>query len=169
MIRVFFRRCGRTRSEQHETAYALLSAAAGVIGADPGTVGAVEKTAAGKPFFSLAPELYFSLSHTPGLAVCAIGDRPCGVDAETIRPIPKRVRDRYLGGLDGEDAVRRWTERESYGKLTGEGLAVGAIPASARFTSFRLPDGVLITVCTAEDTPVADIRELPRDGVSCLS
>ena len=59
---------------------------------------------------------------------------------------------------------------ESFRRLdpSGQGLAVGEIPASARFTRFRLPDDVLITVCTAEETPVADIRELPRDGVSRL-
>ena len=124
MIRVFFRRCGQSHAEQHDAAYALLTSAAAAAGADPGTVGTVARTGTGKPFFPDAPALHFSLSHTPGLVVCAIGDRPCG--------------------------------------------AVGEIPASARFTRFRLPDGVLITVCTAEDTPVADIRELPRDGVSRL-
>lgn len=146
MIRVFFRRCGETYREQHAAAYALLYAAAAFCGyeTDPGRL---ERTAMGKPFFRDCPGLYFSLSHAGGYAICALGEIPCGVDLERRRTIPLRVCKRYLGGAEGEEALRRWTMRESFGKLDGGGFFTDApLPPDAAF-GFREREDYLLTVC----------------------
>lgn len=156
MIRVFYRPCGASRTEQHTAAYELLDAAVVSLGYAPA---AVAKTEAGKPYFPDLPTLFFSIAHTEGYAVVALGDSPCGVDIEPLRPLPERVRKRFLGGADGEEAVRRWTERESYGKWEGRGFfAPPPGPDTVKYVTLRALDGYLITVCTAR--PAAVGREL---------
>ena len=77
--------------------------------------------------------LYCSVSHTPGLCVCAVASQPVGIDAERIRrPFPpgaaKRVfsdreRSQALAASDPDAAwTALWTQHESYTKLTGAGL-----------------------------------------------
>ena len=44
--------------------------------------------AQGKP---LTDGLYLSISHSRGLAACAVADRPVGLDVELVRPAPRRV------------------------------------------------------------------------------
>ncbi|MBQ4064589.1 MAG: hypothetical protein IJD10_00665 [Clostridia bacterium] len=144
MIRVFFRPCGKTYREQHTAAYELLDAAVSFLGM---TCGHIEKTEHGKPYFPDRPDLFFSLSHTDGFAVCAVGDEPCGIDIEAEREITERIRDRFLGGASQEEALLRWTQRESYGKLEGRGFFAGEIPPEARFVTFRELEGYLVTLC----------------------
>lgn len=76
--------------------------------------------------------LFCSVSHTDGLCVCAVSDRPVGIDAEKLRPAPMRVakrvfsagEQRLLAASDEPDLqfFRFWTRRESVVKLTGAGL-----------------------------------------------
>lgn len=77
----------------------------------------------GKPGFPCPPP-YFSLSHCSGAALCAISNADIGVDAErTDRTVSDGVLRRILA--PGESAavpVRKWVVKESYLKLTGEGL-----------------------------------------------
>lgn len=42
--------------------------------------------AQGKP---LTDGLYLSISHSRGLAACAVADRPVGLDVELVRPAPR--------------------------------------------------------------------------------
>ncbi len=83
----------------------------------------VERSARGKPFFPGRPEHWFSLSHSGGLALCALSDAPVGVDVELVRPrraeLPRRVlSERELARFDGswEDFYRVWTLKESWCK-----------------------------------------------------
>lgn len=85
----------------------------------------------GKPAFLQAPALQFSLSHTTGLAACALSDAPVGVDVERIRPVPA-ARARRLGlPAQPEDFFALWVERESRLKCRGGGALAGrrAVPA----------------------------------------
>ena len=153
MIRVFYRPCGKTHSEQHTAAYELLDAAVSFLGL---TCGRIEKTEHGKPYFSDEPNLYFSLSHTDGYAVCAVGDEPCGIDIEAEREISVKIRDRYLGGASAEEAVLRWTQRESYGKYEGRGFFAGDIPEDVRFVTFHTLNGFIVTLCAPIPSSVAE-------------
>lgn len=97
--------------------------------------GVVDKGPAGKP--CLRPEmpgeraLYFNLSHSGAYAVCALADEEVGCDIQQISPVRDRLIQRffheteraYIGDSD-ERFTRVWTMRESYAKMTGEGIAV---------------------------------------------
>ena len=156
MIRVFYRPCGNTHSEQHTAAYELLDAAARVMGY---SLGRIIKTEAGKPYCPDAPTCFFSLSHTDGYAVCAMGDAPCGVDIEGERAISRRIRERFLDGASEEEAVLRWTMRESYGKLEGRGFFAGEPPKEARFVTYRTLAGFVVTVCVLGAAEVGQTME----------
>ncbi len=146
MIKVFFRRCGETYSEQHAAAYELLYAAAAFCGYEVSSA-VIKKTDMGKPYFADRSDFFFSLSHSGCYAVCAVGEIPCGVDVEKSREIPRRVCERYLSGASGKDAIRRWTMRESFGKIGGGGFFKGDnIPSDAVFGFFE-SEGYFMAVC----------------------
>ena len=87
----------------------------------------------GKP---MVDGLEFSLSHSGDLVICAVSDKPIGCDVEEIRKAPERVAERYFGHREqeyldqfsGEEYdkafFRIWTLKESYVKMTGEGMGV---------------------------------------------
>lgn len=87
----------------------------------------------GKP---MVEGLEFSLSHSGELVACAVSDKPVGCDVEAIREAPEGVAERYfsdgektyLSRFSGEEYnhafFRIWTMKESYVKMTGEGLGV---------------------------------------------
>lgn len=82
----------------------------------------------GKP---LLPKGYFSLSHSEGAVALALSDSPVGCDIERLRKAPVRVaerkfteRERGTLSFEYDDSFFRiWTAKESYLKLTGEGLS----------------------------------------------
>lgn len=83
-------------------------------------------TRAGKP---IAPGAYLSISHSGRVAVCAASHMPIGVDIERVRHVnpglarklrcPADVPARELDAL----LLSHWTAKESFLKMTGEGLA----------------------------------------------
>jgi 4'-phosphopantetheinyl transferase len=92
----------------------------------------ISHTNLGKPFFSELPQLHFSLSHSENRIVCALDDRPVGLDIELIKPRQKELpnyaltQDEYghfltLGG-DWSAFYTLWTKKEAWCKYTGEGL-----------------------------------------------
>ncbi|MBQ3392116.1 MAG: 4'-phosphopantetheinyl transferase superfamily protein [Lachnospiraceae bacterium] len=119
-----------------------------------------ERTAGvhGKPAAAGLPGFHFNISHSGGIGVCALSDRPVGADLQRIPKDPGRclriarhfyseTEVRALEALSGrsEDLCalfcRLWTARESFVKCTGEGL-------SRDFRSFcpDLQKGVIRTV-----------------------
>ena len=86
----------------------------------------------GKPFFPDYPSLHFNLSHCREAAACAISPSPVGIDVEAVMPPDREVMERVLSGKEIRGALgspdpaveftRLWTVKESYLKLTGEGL-----------------------------------------------
>ncbi len=93
----------------------------------------IMKTEKGKPYFKNAIGLYFSLSHTHGLTIIALGDSEVGVDVEKIRKADLRVARRFLKEeadyITAPDSDRRffevWTKKEAFLKYKGTGLAGG--------------------------------------------
>ena len=83
---------------------------------------------AGKPYL-IGGGCFFSLSHTPGLIVCAVSDGETGADAERVRTPPARVSSRFAEaerlwiGNSGERFFRVWTRKEAYGKYLGCGIS----------------------------------------------
>ena len=79
-------------------------------------------------------DIEFNLSHSHNLVVCAISEKPVGIDVERIKDAYEHIADRfftptevrYLAQYAGEtkrsEFFRLWTMKESYMKMTGEGM-----------------------------------------------
>lgn len=92
-------------------------------------------TETGKPYLENTGHCYFSLSHSGSKVLCAVADVPIGCDIEEITPPSWRVMDlvfspeeRALFADKGSDERRDlfytlWTGKESYLKMTGQGIA----------------------------------------------
>lgn len=99
----------------------------------------------GKPCFVDSP-WYFSISHTPRHAFCALSERPIGIDAEEAdRDINLKLAEKILSPSEkaqfdeAEDKrlalLTFWVLKEAAAKLTGEGLK-----GFPNHTNFRLDD-----------------------------
>ena len=155
MIAAFYRTCGKTYEEQHKAAYELLYAAASFLGY---SVGEVKKTEEGKPYFPDTPSVHFSVAHAVGRVAIAIGDSQCGIDIEGERTVSKRIRDKFLGGVSEDEALLRWTERESYGKYEGSGFFAEPNYEGVNFTTFKI-ENFTVTVCADKNEKV-EIKEI---------
>ncbi len=150
MIAAFYKSCGKTHEEQHKAAYELLYAAASFLGF---SVGRIEKDENGKPFFPDTPNIHFSIAHADGMTAVAIGDSPCGIDIEGNRKVSQRIREKYLDNASTDEALVRWTERESYGKYEGSGFFASPNYENVSFTTFSV-DGFTVTVCATKGETV---------------
>lgn len=78
---------------------------------------------------------YISITHTKGIAACAISNHSIGIDIERVRTISGTLAGRilcaeelaeYSCAADADNFVlQAWTAKESVLKLTGEGLGGG--------------------------------------------
>ncbi len=89
----------------------------------------------GKPYLKNLP-LYFSLSHSGSMVLCAVSSREIGADIqEIVQGAEMRTANRFfpdaerelLSGCADEAERRRlffalWTKKEAYGKLNGQGI-----------------------------------------------
>lgn len=116
----------------------------------------------GKPFLAEHPDIHFNLSHCDKAAVCAISDRPVGIDVESIAmqddEMVKRTmnaKERQLIAQSPRPAAtftRLWTMKESVLKLTGEGLrndlhnVLNGSEENFRFDTHEY-DGFICTLC----------------------
>lgn len=71
--------------------------------------------------------LHFCLAHAGHMAVCAVSDAPVGVDVEpAARVVSQGMRRKILSPVEQNrpdaDLLWTWVAKESYIKLTGEGL-----------------------------------------------
>lgn len=136
----------------HEAAWQLLA-----CGLGGGALPPVRLGPHGKPFLEGGPHI--SISHTKGLALCAIEDWNTGLDAERRRVFPPHLQERVF--TLGERELARnapdpdslfttlWTLKESYMKYTGLGLAEGAGSLSFCFEGGRpVLEGKDLCFCT---------------------
>lgn len=91
----------------------------------------------GKPYLEGVEGFHFNLSHSGEYVVCATGRKPVGVDIQEFRKGTEKIPGRFFLETEKEDIehaeegerqtrfFRYWTAKESYGKLTGKGLAQG--------------------------------------------
>lgn len=125
----------------------------------------------GKPCFKELP-IFFNISHCSGMAVCALADVPVGVDVETGRRVKDSIMHRVLSPWEQAyvkeqvhvkeqanvkeqpESVDRflelWTLKESFIKMTGEGLR---IPLDT--VDFRLRESIEAGKAVAEDGSAA--------------
>ena len=80
--------------------------------------------------------IFFNLSHSGHIVICATADKEVGCDVEQIVKAPEGVAERffhsgecaYINACVEEERDRRffriWTMKESYIKMTGEGMSL---------------------------------------------
>lgn len=124
----------------------------------------------GKP---LAEGIFFNLSHSEELVICAVADGAVGCDIEKTGAPREKVAERYFAPTeleyirsfpDGERAkafFRLWTMKESYLKMSGEGLSVP-------LNSFCVNIGEAVSVSRESLTCICRIKEYQIEGY-CVS
>ena len=111
----------------------------------------------GKPFFPSRPDICFNLSHSHGAAVCALHDKPVGIDVEKLRPAPRRLAE----GMEDEAFFRLWTAKEATVKRRGQGVAALLRPMEPDSLCRHLEgllEGYIVTVCPSEEAEVRTVR-----------
>ncbi len=88
----------------------------------------------GKPGLNLPGKTQFNVSHSGQWVVCAIDDRPIGVDVERIHDVDLDISKRFFSSAENEDLANfkgeakkerffeYWSLKESYIKAIGKGL-----------------------------------------------
>lgn len=81
-----------------------------------------------------AEGVFFNLSHSENIVICATAEKEVGCDVERVVNAPERIAERffhkdeieYIRGCGNEEKDERffriWTMKESYVKMTGEGI-----------------------------------------------
>ncbi|WNF28020.1 4'-phosphopantetheinyl transferase superfamily protein [Streptomyces sp. C11-1] len=119
----------------------VLTAAAGVVGVEPGSLRLGHEVNGRPHLFGLGGGAYVSLSHGRGVAALALtGLGPLGVDVEVERPVrAQRMADRWFTEVEaawvrGRPERERvaaffwlWTHKEAMGKAYGTGLGRGGL------------------------------------------
>lgn len=155
-----------------------------------GTGKSIEKGAYGKPYLRGMEQYQYNISNTDGLVVCALSDVCLGVDAERIKSFRQGVLRKCASSpekeyiMEGEDKkvqeerfFRLWTLKESYIKMTGEGMRIPLkevsfvlseekpekteCSKSGCFYQKRLGD-YWIAVCTGEE---AELHWIPLENI----
>lgn len=143
--------------EEHACAYHLLSTVVQrVYGLS--ALPCIARERGGKPYFPDRPDICFNLSHSHGAVVCAVHNRPVGVDIEKFRSAPKRL----AGGMEDRVFFYRWTAKEASVKREGKGI--GALRRDFEAdplcqSSEELLPGWIVTVCPSEKVEVRFLRE----------
>ncbi len=140
-------------------------------GVDIPSIKNIQRGPDGKPYLPDLSGIHFNLSHSGDLAVCAIGEKNVGIDVESKRSssslkIAKRFftqeeYDHISQSVNPDDEfVKIWTLKESYIKMTGEGLRrplndFGVIPPSPELSGLFMRefsyDTYHISVCAEEE------------------
>lgn len=107
-------------------------------GVDPADI-RFARTEAGKPY-AIGLDVHFNISHSGNFVVCAVSERPIGIDVEQLRPIRGKLTQKvctpeelaYIQEAPGwgeeltGESMRRffrvWTTKEAYFKWTGTGI-----------------------------------------------
>jgi 4'-phosphopantetheinyl transferase len=105
-----------------------------LVGVEPAAV-PITTTGAGKPVLA-GGGVHFNVSHTDGLALIALADRPVGIDVERVRPVAnsdglvnrffsaaeREAFRRLPAGLRLAGFFRGWTTKEAVLKAVGLGV-----------------------------------------------
>lgn len=90
----------------------------------------------GKPYLADLPDFHFNLSHAGDYILCAIDQKPLGIDVEQIKPIDLSIASRFFATDENQEILRipedrrldyfyqLWTAKESYIKFKGGGLSM---------------------------------------------
>lgn len=144
-------------SEDSRTSHALLYLAARQYsGLTDSELGALEHTAFGKPSFSGAPHIHFSITHSGSWWLCGFSDAPLGLDLQIhhSHTPPSRLSQRFFHPREdaflATDNYARffdlWCAKESWVKYTGHGFFddPGSFSVVSETGDFPAIDGVVL-------------------------
>ncbi|MBR1543110.1 MAG: 4'-phosphopantetheinyl transferase superfamily protein [Bacteroidaceae bacterium] len=87
----------------------------------------------GKPFLAGHPDIHFNLSHCREAAICMIGERPVGIDVESVREYRENLvrftmNEAEVAQIEQAERpdvefIKLWTRKEAVLKLSGEGIS----------------------------------------------
>lgn len=110
----------------------------------------------GKPYLLDYPDIHFNISHCPLGCVCAVSDKPVGVDIQDMRPFSQDIANRCCST---EELLRlrqsadpaacftqMWAMKESYLKMTGEGIAQ-SLPTIDTTSAYSVIDTTFTNNC----------------------
>ncbi len=135
-----------------------------------GDCGEIICTPLGKPFFPAAPEVHCSVSHSGEWWMCAVSDRPVGLDLQIHRSYlpPEKLSGRFFHPQEDQFLSRHeyrpffdlWCAKESFVKFAGCGFsrdpssfsvvsAEGLFPAAEGCVFRLLPfrEGYSLCIC----------------------
>ncbi len=126
---------------------------------------AFERGEHGKPYVT-GEEIYFSLSHSGEMLICAVAENEVGADIEKMRHVKMHEKNAERC-FSGENPKRErvffdlWVRKEAFLKYTGEGFS-GGIDKNAGddvfMLSFEEPEGYMTAVCAGEEEDVEVVR-----------
>ncbi len=152
----------------------------------------IRKGQRGKPYIENVP-FYFNISHCDGLVACAVSEKEVGIDAEVTRNVADRVMKRcysddeiaYVNSARNKDFefTKLWTLKESYVKLTGEGIAANlkaisfdmkkttAFSEDVSFSQIVVNERYIISICKKEKSSHINCNEMnvKTDGVTIIN
>lgn len=115
----------------------------------------------GKPFLIEYPSIHFNISHCKNAVVCALESHPIGIDVEEICSYEEDVKRFAMNDMELQqineaadpdvEFAKYWTMKESFLKLTGEGLRDDlktVFPNEAKYsTVVNAQGGYVYSVC----------------------
>lgn len=124
----------------------------------------------GKPYLAGRRDVFFNLSHSNNMVICAVSPVEVGCDIEFVKSGRTRIAQRYFtkeeqrfAQISERHFYRMWTLKESFIKATGRGLGL-------RLDSFEISvkeEG--ISVRQAADEREFAFREYPCFSDYCCS
>jgi len=123
----------------------------------------------GKPAIVGHPDICFNLSHCRSAAICAVGDRPVGIDIESIREYRESLVRYTMNETEVQQIeqsarpdvafIQLWTMKESLLKLSGDGISNNmkdvlsqASPTIHFTTVVNLQRGYVYSLCEEQPT-----------------
>lgn len=113
--------------------------------------------------------VYFNLSHSGDMVLCAVSDAPVGCDIEKATGAPFEVAERVftkkerrylLDAKNTGEANRRffrlWTMKESYMKMTGEGLGLSPERIEVDLDTLSILRDSVIQSCILQNSALGD-------------
>lgn len=133
----------------------------------------------GKPFLEGYKNLFFNVSHSGNWVICALSDKPVGVDVEQIKEKDTDIAKRFFhekeanaiheNVQDKELFFHYWTLKESYVKAEGKGMSIdfssfaftidgadisleveGKECLTYQFQVYKIDEGTLVATCSYE-------------------
>jgi len=119
----------------------------------------------GKPYITGHPEIHFNLSHCREAVACVVSRHPVGIDVESIRNYNESLArytmnehelQQILASQRPDVAfIRRWTMKEAWLKLTGQGIRDDmktVLTDDMQFTTVeKLEQNYIYTICEEQD------------------